>query len=293
MSLVRCRAMLKYRLIFGPIMIAALLGVLWLDQWAQQAGHVRGGLVILLLMLLPGIRFASREIEGMFVAKGVPTHFRVLFISGAAGCVGMFAIAQDGADLPGGGGLLLASLAAGAMLLGVLVRCWRQETQGTTLAGAAALFAFVYLGLMPGMLLAIRIEHSVWVLGAVLLVTKSCDIGAYFTGRAIGKRKLIPWLSPGKTWEGLGGGVVLAAIVALLTLTPDAMAGLHWAYALLVGVVLALVGQAGDLLASMLKRDAEVKDSGSSVPGFGGVLDVIDSPILAGLVGYWLLQFAG
>src|SRR5690606_31108032 len=142
-----------------------------------------------------------------------------------------------------------------------------------------------------GSLLAIRAEHSAWVLAAVLLVTKSCDIGAYFTGRAIGKHKLIPWLSPAKTWEGLGGGAALAAIVSLATLTP--LAGLHWAYALLVGVVLAGLGEGGDLLASMLKRGATFKDSGSSVPGVGGVLDVIDSPLLAGPVAYWLLALAG
>lgn len=282
--------MLKYRLILGPIMIALLLGVLWLDQWASDAEHTRAGFVILLLLVLPGIRLAAREIEGLFAAKGVPTDFRVLFMAGAVGCVGVYAVVQEDLNLAGNPALLVVSLGAIALLIGVLTRCWGRNTADTMLAGSAAVFAFVYLGLMPAALLAIRAEHSAWILAAALLVTKSCDIGAYFTGRAIGKRKLIPWLSPGKTWEGLLGGVALAAIVSLATLMP--LAELHWAYALLVGVILGLVGQGGDLFASMLKRDAEVKDSGHSVPGFGGVLDVIDSPLFAGPVAYWLLALA-
>ncbi len=285
--------MLKYRLILGPIMIALLLGVLWLDQWAQQAGHARGGLVILLVLVLPGIRFAARELAILLRAKGIATGYRVLFLSGAAGCVGVYAVMQDDLVVVGPTAMLLVSLGIAALLFGVLVQCKGQNTEGTMAAGGAAVFAFVYLGLMPGTLLAIRalpFENAVWVLAAALLTTKSCDIGAYFTGRAIGKRKLIPWLSPGKTWEGLVGGVVVASLVSLATLTP--LADLHWGYALLVGAVLAVVGQGGDLLASMMKRDAAVKDSGSSIPGFGGVLDVIDSPLLAGPVAYWLLALA-
>jgi len=283
--------MLKYRLILGPIMIALLLGVLWLDQWAASEDHARAGLVILLLLVLPGIRFASRELAVLLRAKGVATGFRVLFLAGAAGSVGVYASVQNDIDIAGPTAMLVVSLGIGALMLGVLIQCKGRNTEGTMVAGAAAVFAFVYLGLMPGTLLAIRAEHSAWVLAAALLVTKSCDIGAYFTGRAIGKNKLIPWLSPGKTWEGLGGGVALAAVVSLATLMP--LADLHWAYALLVGAVLAVIGQLGDLFASMLKRDAAVKDSGSSIPGFGGVLDVIDSPLLAGPVAYWLLAMAG
>lgn len=282
--------MLKYRLILGPIMIALLLGVLWLDQWMAQADHARAGLIILLVLVLPGIRFAARELAILLRAKGVATSFRVLFLSGAAGCVGVYAVMQDDLSLAGPTAMLVVSLGIGTLLIGVLTQCRGKNTEGTMAAGAAAAFAFVYLGLMPGTLLAIRAEHTAWVLAAALLTTKSCDIGAYFTGRAIGKTKLIPWLSPGKTWEGLIGGVLFASLVSLASLTP--LAGLHWAYALLVGAVLAVVGQAGDLLASMFKRDAAVKDSGSSIPGFGGVLDVIDSPLLAGPVAYWLLAIA-
>ena len=130
-------------------------------------------------------------------------------------------------------------------------------------------------------------------LAAVILVTKSCDIGAYFTGMSIGRHKLIAWLSPGKTWEGLVGGMVVAALAGAFLLRPLLSIEISLPYALLTGALLGLAGQAGDLIASMLKRDAQVKDSGSALPGFGGVIDVIDSPLLAGPVAYWLLAIAG
>ncbi|WP_299377669.1 phosphatidate cytidylyltransferase, partial [uncultured Kiloniella sp.] len=99
------------------------------------------------------------------------------------------------------------------------------------------------------------------------------DTGAYFAGRAFGRRKLAPAVSPGKTWEGLVGGVVFSSLASLLLLAP--LADLAPGYALLVGAILGVVGQVGDLAESLLKRDAGVKDSGSILPGFGGVLDLI------------------
>jgi len=163
----------------------------------------------------------------------------------------------------------------------------------------AVLFAFVYLGLTFGFLLRIRLEHSAWVLVWVLATVKSCDIFAYFTGKAIGKRKLILWLSPGKTWEGLIGGVIGSAAVggaglALLTTQGIFNAGGSPTQSAIAGAVsgacIGLAGQLGDLMASMMKRDAGIKDSSSLLPGFGGILDVIDSPILAAPLAYWTLS---
>lgn len=278
--------MLKHRLIFGPIMIAGLVALLWADQAFGDAGNWPG-LLILLIMILPGIRFATGELAVFFKAKGVHTGPQILFLVGALGCVEVYALLLADPRDQMTRAMMLATAAAFAVVLGM---CWQardRRTEHTMLAGAAAGFTFVYLGVMPAFMLAIRVDHSAWVLAAVLLVTKSCDIGAYFTGRAIGKNKLIPWLSPGKTREGLAGGLVLAAIVSVLLLMP--LADLPLGYALLVGALLGLVGQGGDLLASMLKRDAGVKDSGSTIPGFGGVLDVVDSPLVAAPIAYWLL----
>jgi phosphatidate cytidylyltransferase len=117
-----------------------------------------------------------------------------------------------------------------------------------------------------------RDEHGLYLLIWSFIVTWATDIGAYFAGRAFGRRKLAPSISPGKTVEGLIGGVVIAALL-----------GGAWAVAtglgqplLLLAPVFALFAQAGDLFESWMKRRAGVKDSGSWLPGHGGMLDRLD-----------------
>jgi phosphatidate cytidylyltransferase len=177
---------------------------------------------------------------------------------------------------------------------------WHSRTRsskGVLVAAGAALTSFVYFGLMFGFILVIRSEHSAWVVLGVLFITKSCDIGAYFTGTLIGRHKLIQWLSPGKTWEGLIGGIVTASalgvvfawLVSRRAISPGT-SPMDWWHGALLGALLAVTGQTGDLIASLLKRDAGVKDSSSLLPGFGGVLDVIDSLLPAAPVAYWLLH---
>ena len=160
--------------------------------------------------------------------------------------------------------------------------------------------------------MSLRLTHSTWVIAGIIVITKFGDCGAYFTGRLIGRHKLIPWLSPNKTWEGLGGAVVVAMLTAVLvawglneaeragpwqvdgdTHTP---CGVRFQYplmaAVVAGAVLGLVGHVGDLVASLLKRDAGVKDFGNIVPGFGGLIDLFDSPIVVAPVAYWMLHLA-
>jgi phosphatidate cytidylyltransferase len=167
---------------------------------------------------------------------------------------------------------------------------WGMRTKDPAAAvhtAVSACFACVYLGVFPASMLLIRAEFGAWVLLAVIGVIKVCDIGAYFTGRAIGRHKLIPWLSPGKTWEGLAGGVLWAAAAAAgLSAIVDWMS---WPAAAFIGVMLGLAGQAGDLFESALKRTAGAKDSGA-VPGFGGVLDLVDSPLVGAPAALWLLR---
>jgi phosphatidate cytidylyltransferase len=112
----------------------------------------------------------------------------------------------------------------------------------------------------------------------------------------MGKRKLIPWLSPGKTWEGLIGGLVVSSAVGAAGVWAASEAGValgprldlaEWQGAA-IGFVFGLVGQCGDLFASLLKRDAGIKDASSRLPGFGGILDVIDSPIVVAPVAWWV-----
>jgi len=172
-----------------------------------------------------------------------------------------------------------------------------RDPKGTLVLAGGALLAGIYGGVLPGFWMLIRLEHSPWLLVGAILTTKACDIGAYFTGMSIGRHKMIPWLSPKKTWEGLVGGIVFASAVGAVlahfsvNLASEADRYPWWVGAVL-GALVAVIGQAGDLAESAFKRDAGVKDSGSILPGMGGVLDVLDSPLLAGPVVYWLLRLA-
>ena len=117
-----------------------------------------------------------------------------------------------------------------------------------------------------------------------VFVVKSADIGAYVFGNLFGKHKFSPKISPGKTWEGMVGAVATAVIVAILfAASCDIMV---WWSAAIFGSCFAFIGQFGDLAESMIKRDAEQKDSANNVPGFGGILDIIDSPLIAAPFAY-------
>jgi phosphatidate cytidylyltransferase len=152
------------------------------------------------------------------------------------------------------------------------------------------LLAIAYLGLGGAMILTIRIAYGVPMLVLFLTAVKFADIGAYFTGKTWGKHKLIPWLSPGKSWEGLAGGLIASALVATGIVL---LFGTEHTFALwkapLFGLAMCLAGQFADLCESLMKRSADVKDSGALVPNFGGVLDIMDSPLIAAPIALVLL----
>jgi phosphatidate cytidylyltransferase len=168
-----------------------------------------------------------------------------------------------------------------------------QRTQGVFNDAATTTAITLYVGGCLGFLLLLRHDVSAWWIAAVVLITKSCDIGAYFTGCSIGRHKLIPWVSPGKTVEGLIGGLAMAAGIAVLAsfvLANYGYAEISWPRAIVLGVLLGLAGQAGDLSMSLLKRDAEVKDCSDTIPGMGGIMDVLDSLLLAAPVAWLYLR---
>jgi len=142
------------------------------------------------------------------------------------------------------------------------------------------------LTLLPSLAAVVAIRSvSPWYLVMLLLLTVSADVGAYFAGRAFGKHKLAPQVSPGKTWEGVWGGMALAVVVALIEhhWLPQLPVVLYIGMTLLV-VALSIVG---DLSESLFKRQADLKDSGTLFPGHGGVLDRVDSLTAAAPL-FWL-----
>lgn len=283
--------MLKYRLLMGPPLVLLLLGVIWADE-ALRATPTPRGLLFTVFMLGVGIA-AARELTKIFRARRIVTSLR---INAIAIILGLLASSLTATELGSISGVaMMGTTASVVLLISLLYYSRGRNVEGVVASSSATLLAFVYIGLMGGFLILLHKEFSGWVLLGVVLVTKCCDIGAYFTGRAFGRHKLIPWVSPGKTWEGLFGGVIASCLAGIgaagLAESPAlGVPDLEWWQGAIMGAVFGLLGQGGDLVASLLKRDAGMKDYSRALPGFGGVLDVADSPLLVAPAAYWMLK---
>lgn len=150
----------------------------------------------------------------------------------------------------------------------------------------------VILGAWSGLLLLKTQAHGEWLLVWIMVLVWGADVGAYFSGKAFGKNKLAPHISPGKTWEGVLGGIVLSVSATMLlvnmvpSLQQSAIPAWIW---LILALFLAGLSVVGDLFESILKRNAGMKDSGAIFPGHGGLLDRIDAliaaiPVFAGFI---------
>lgn len=280
--------MLKYRLIFGTIMVAAFVGLLVLDGYLDGSltekmpdKNVQGSIlaVIVMLLAIPAQFEISRLIKktGAVVFKPVTIVCSILF-------AGMWYFRQFHSQPELFHLYYILAVSAFAVLA---VFTWQGRlfgTKGTVANCSASLFSVFYLGFLSSFILGIRVEFGLWPLMMTVLVVKSSDTGAYTLGRLFGKHKFAPVISPGKTWEGLAGAAIFAIIVAMLFARIADIMTLP--QAVLFGAVFAYLGQLGDLAESMIKRDAAEKDSSESVPGFGGVLDIIDSPLVTAPLAY-------
>jgi phosphatidate cytidylyltransferase len=189
-----------------------------------------------------------------------------LFVRSIAGIL-MIAVALVAAVE---GGYLLAVLVAAAAT--AMYYEWSRIVRGWGLGWKAAGFFYALLPALALLWLRERDAHGLELLIWTFIVTWSTDIGAYFVGRAIGRRKLAPAISPGKTVEGLVGGAAAALVFGAAW---TAFAGLAPALYVLAPLF-ALAAQGGDLFESWIKRRAGIKDSGNWLPGHGGILDRLD-----------------
>lgn len=166
----------------------------------------------------------------------------------------------------------------------LIIRRKEEEVVNTWSWTVAGIF---YVGLLLSYLVDLRLDAGRnWVFLAIL-ATFGSDTMAYFVGRAFGRHKMAPHISPNKTWEGAAAGVVGAICVSLLfTISWELQLPINYWQAILLGVLISIFGQLGDLLESALKRYAGVKESGSLMPGHGGLLDRMDSIVFAGVVVY-------
>ncbi|MBF0153131.1 MAG: CDP-archaeol synthase [Magnetococcales bacterium] len=177
-----------------------------------------------------------------------------------------------------GHAIWIPALLTGGMAAFIGTATLRFSPQNRVLDRTGFLFlGLVYCAMPPVLLLQIyaSVDGPAF-LGVLLLVVWGTDIGAFFVGRALGKKKLAPHLSPGKTWAGFYGGLGAGLLVGWVAAISFSLALGSW-HAMALGVLLSVAGQLGDLVESMVKREAGIKDSGSLIPGHGGLLDRLDS----------------
>jgi phosphatidate cytidylyltransferase len=271
----------------GALLIALTLGVLivdpFLDPWAPFLLISTLGLSLTacaeMARLLRGQAqpFCQLLVAGLLVANWLP-H---LFVAGDP----WFAIGM--------------ALAAAVLVVCALEMSTFQAPGGSVQRMAVTFFIVAYLGFLPSFLIQLRwlpglesitaSKRQTLALALAIFVPKCCDIGAYFAGRALGRHPMAPVLSPKKTWEGAIGGLMLSTLAALLINEAGPIIPGGRFSALLFGLVVGGAGMLGDLTESLIKRDCGQKDASQIMPGFGGVLDVVDAILYSAPMSYcWL-----
>lgn len=300
--------MLRQRLFFGAVLIAVLLGLLYADsQLSNWMGVLprnnayNGAILSFVVAVL--VFVGGLELAGLFRSAG--HHPLAIWSAGLSSAVALIPFLHRSGITSRCG---LAGFASAEITMGLLVLALfavfvlvalRRRTERAISDMAVSLWPATYLGLLAQFVVSLRLEtapHGVATVLYFIATVKICDIGAYFTGLTLGRHKLISWLSPKKTWEGLIGGVVASVLLATgVAWFVNGSGDLPQAYlpstgtAALFGLLMAVIGQAGDLLESLIKRDAQSKDSANAIPAFGGVLDILDSVLLTAPVAWWIL----
>jgi len=284
--------MLRTRLIVGTVLAGLTAGMLLVDRyfapWFPFLFAVVLGLSVLgtaeLINLLPPIRRPRLALCLVAVIVVVALNWLPTALGDRGGRADGLSVVCQGF--------------AAAVLLTFLVEMARFVGPGGGVERiAGAVWVIAYLGLLPCFLVQLQLGRAdadaaagAVALALAIFVPKGCDIGAYFTGRLIGRHRMAPVLSPKKTWEGAAGGLGLAVAVAfglnaIRPVIPGGTAGIVG-----FGLTVGLTGMLGDLAESLIKRDCERKDASEIVPGFGGILDVVDAVVFAAPVAYWWLH---
>jgi len=192
-------------------------------------------------------------------------------------------------------------LLTAAVALSLVLLVFLPKREGLFNRWAWTIGGILYIGWMLSFLIALRLEPGTAgfpdagrnFVFLALFATFGSDTAAYFIGKAMGRHKLAPQISPGKTWEGTIAGICGAVIISLLfTIDTPIQLPLNYWQAILLGALISVFGQLGDLAESLLKRNFGVKDSGKMMPGHGGVLDRMDSVLFAGVVVYFYYALA-
>jgi phosphatidate cytidylyltransferase len=289
------------RVFFGTLLILIFTAYFLFEGWLScrnyflSHGNFQGLGFALLAVLFIGL--GSVELNQIARTKNIQFPTKLLFFIIALILLQPFwaAVISDKCDIPSS--IFFALAVVLCLFFAAFAKALQSGTENTLINLGFVCFTVVYLGLCGWFIVQLRLigssSESAWgqIRAVIVFVAcvKSCDIGAYFTGRFLGRHKWVPSISPKKTWEGLWGGIVLATIVASLFAHFSGIMGIG--RAVVFGVVVAITGQLGDLLESMLKRDAGSKDSAALIPEFGGALDLLDSVLGAAPFAYLVLAW--
>lgn len=259
------------RVLVGAVGLPLVLGLVWLGGW-WLAGLVLVAAVISVHEFVTVTRPLRPLAPALYIGVVL-----ALVLARTSGGVWML-----------GGVLSTFVLAFAASVLA------RTRAPSTVAIGATVLGAgWIGFGLAHLILLRDVHHHGRLLAFAVLLTVWAADTFAYFGGRLIGRHKMAPTLSPGKTWEGFVIGAIAGVFVSFVALYDTRHTYLRVWEALVLGGVIVLAAVVGDLFESMLKRDMQVKDTGSVLGGHGGVVDRIDALLFAGPAAYYLLLGLG
>lgn len=277
---------MKTRILTALIALPILIVAVILPFWVSQA--------VWLFVVLAGLALAAGLFEFYSLTKKLElkADAAIGYLASAALFIGF--VFDAPAKAPD---LLVATLAA--ILIAVLIsQTFRfQKDFSKMLTGiGVTLLGIFYVFFLGGFLVATRVGFetspglSTKLLGFFFLIIFGSDAGAYFAGRALGKNKLAPAISPGKTVEGLIGGLIAAAGFAAIS-TATFFPELNYQFSIPLAIVLATVGVLGDLCESAMKRGSGTKDAGSIIPGHGGFLDRLDSLLFGAPILYYFARF--
>ncbi len=288
--------MLRTRLWMGAILIGVAVLLLLEDRWFAP------WFPILYVCFFGATLLASRELLKLLPEDVRPCEWLTMTCVLVVMAMNWWPAFQATRDGPPGLGVwdMIGLLTAASIIATILREMWLfQGPSRITIRVGLVAFILFYLGVLPSFLAQLRWlpdDHATIALALAVFVPKGNDIGAYFTGkfltgRILGRHKMTPLLSPKKTWQGLIGGMIVSAGVAIginqfWPVLPGGILG-SIAFGLCVGTA----GVLGDLAESLIKRDLQTKDTSRSVPGFGGVLDVVDSLLFAAPVVYLWFRF--
>jgi phosphatidate cytidylyltransferase len=257
------------RLVVGAVLLPAVLGLVYLGGWW------------LWVLAAAAAFLALHELYRM------TRPLRPLVLAGFAGTLLTLLGAELG-DVPWMTAGFLSTLLFAFVLKGI-----SETRQSLTVAISVTVLGVAWIGLGLGHALLIRDipEHGRLAVFTVILTVFASDAFAYFTGLLVGRHKMTPVLSPGKTWEGLAGGTIVAILVPFFALYHQHF--LSIGESLTLGSVIAIVAPLGDLFESALKRDMDVKDSGRLLAGHGGMLDRLDALLFASVASYYVIRAFG